>query len=230
MNEGIENMSHAEEFDGVSRRALLRGGALAGGLVVAGGAQLWLPSEAEAAVAQPTIYSTEAWGAQAPRGTITILNRRPTKIIIHHTATANSTDYSRAHAFALARSIQQAHFARGWVDSGQHFTISRGGYIMVGRKHSKPALVDGNRHVVGAHCSGQNEVAVGIENEGTYTSVGLRDAHWNKLVRMCAYICQQYGIAPRNIFGHRDFNATACPGDRLYARLPALRDAVRALL
>lgn len=130
----------------------------------------------------------------------------------------------------MARGIQQSHFNRGFLDTGQHFTISRGGFIMVGRHQSKPVLVSGDRHVVGAHCIGQNDVAVGIENEGTYTNVQIRDEHYNKLVRMCAYICQQYGIPPRNILGHRDFDATECPGDRLYARLPTLRDDVRALL
>ena len=223
-------MSGTDSDGALSRRLLLRGGILAGGLAVAGGSELWRPSEAGAAVAQPTIFTTDDWGAEPARGSIEVLNRRPTKIIVHHTAGPNSTDFSRAHAFAVARSIQQSHFARGWDDSGQHFTISRGGFIMAGRHGSRPALVAGDRHVVGAHCLGQNEVSVGIENEGTYTSVQIRDEHYNKLVRMCAYICQQYGIAPRNIFGHRDFVATECPGDRLYARIPTLRDDVRALL
>jgi len=222
-------MTVTDGHGGLRRRSLLRGGLVAGGLVVAGAAELWRPVEANA-VARPTIHTTDEWGAQPPRSAIEILNRRPTKIIVHHTATANSSDFSRAHAFQLARSIQQAHFNRGWADTGQQFTISRGGHIMVGRHHSLPALVDGDRHVVGAHCIGQNDVAVGIENEGTYTNVQIRDEHYDKLVRMCAYICQQYGIAPRNIFGHRDFDATQCPGDRLYARLPRLRDDVRALL
>jgi N-acetylmuramoyl-L-alanine amidase len=190
---------------------------------------LWSPSAA-LAVDRPRIYGTDEWNAEPPRGTIQVLDPRPTKIIIHHTASANSTDYSRAHAFQLARNIQQWHFARGWIDSGQHFTISRGGYIMAGRHKSKTVLIDGRDHVLGAHCSGQNEVSVGIENEGTYTNVQIRDEHYNKLVKMCAYICQQYGIPPRRIRGHRDFVATQCPGDRLYARLPRLRDDVRALL
>ena len=32
------------------------------------------------------------------------------------------------------------------------------------------------------------------------------------------------------IAGHRDWNATECPGDALYARLPALRARVARLL
>ncbi len=215
---------------GVSRRTLLRGGVLAAGTVaVAGATQLWRPDDAFA-VTRPRIYSTDEWGAAPPKQAIDVIMRRPTKIIVHHTATPNSADLSRAHAFALARSIQQSHFNRGWRDSGQQFTISRGGYIMTGRHRSKTALIKGDRHVIGAHCTGQNEVAVGIENEGNYMNVQIRDAHYQRLVRMCAFICQKYGIPPRNIKGHRDFSATLCPGDRLYARLPRLRDDVRALL
>jgi len=222
-------MSVSEWNGGLPRRLLLRGGLVAGGLVVAGARDVLRPSEAEAVTA-PAIFSTSDWGAQPPRGNIEILNRRASKIIIHHTASANSSDFTRAHAFQLARNIQQWHFDRGWDDTGQQFTISRGGFVMAGRHGSLPALMDGNRHVVGAHCTGQNDVAVGIENEGTYTNVQIRDEHYDKLVRMCAFICQKYGIPPRDIFGHRDFSATECPGDRLYARLPRLRDDVRALL
>ncbi|HZN20016.1 MAG TPA: peptidoglycan recognition family protein [Micromonosporaceae bacterium] len=214
---------------GLPRRLLLRGGVLTGAFAVAAGAQLWRPAAA-LAVAQPTIHSTSEWGAEPPRGTIQILDPRPTKIVVHYTAGSNSNDLSLAHAFQVARNIQQAHFARGFIDSGQQFTISRGGHIMTGRHHSKTELVQGADHVLGAHCTGQNEESVGIENEGTYTSVQILDGHYNKLVKMCAYICQQYGIAPGRIFGHRDFVATECPGDRLYARLPRLRDDVRALL
>jgi len=223
-----EPLLDEEEAGGLSRRRLLGGAVAAGGLAVVGGA-LWQPSAA-LAVTSPRIYGTDEWGAQPPKQAIDVINSKPTKIIIHHTATANSTDYSRAHAFQLARSIQQAHFNRGWRDSGQHFTISRGAYVMTGRHRSKIVLNGGTKHVIGAHCSGQNEVAVGIENEGNYMNVGIRTEHYNKLVRMCAYICQQYGIPPRRIKGHRDFNATLCPGDRLYNKLPQLRDDVRALL
>jgi hypothetical protein len=213
----------------ISRRMLLRGGVLTGALGVAAAAQLWQPEQA-LAVARPRIFSTNAWDAEPPRAPIQVLDSRPTKIIIHHTDTPNSTDFSRAHAFQLARNIQQAHFDRGFDDTGQHFTISRGGYIMAGRHRSKGVLIEGRRHVVGAHTEGENDDSVGIENEGNYTDVQIRQVHYNRLVRMCAYICQQYDIPPRRIYGHRDFNSTACPGDRLYARIPRLRRDVRALL
>jgi peptidoglycan hydrolase-like protein with peptidoglycan-binding domain len=47
---------------------------------------------------------------------------------------------------------------------------------------------------------------------------------------MCAYICRQYRIQPTELFGHRDFKDTACPGDVLYGMLPRLRKDVARLL
>jgi len=182
-------------------------------------------------VTTPTIYGTSTWGARPSSSPITVLDWRPNKVIVHHTATGNSTDYSQAHAFSLARSIQNYHMdVNGWIDTGQQFTISRGGYIMEGRHRSKEVLTGGTRHVRGAHTSGQNDYAVGIENEGTYVTASPTTALWNSLVNTVAYICQQYAIAPSRIYGHRDYNNTQCPGDRLYSMLPQLRDEVAAKL
>ena len=41
---------------------------------------------------------------------------------------------------------------------------------------------------------------------------------------MCAYVCKAVGkVKPTEIYGHRDFKDTACPGDALYKMLPKLR-------
>ena len=112
---------------------------------------------------------------------------------------------------------------RGWLDTGQHFTVSRGGFAMEGRHRSLEIVRAGRQQVEGAHCTGQNVVAVGIENEGTYTAVDPPPALWNRLRDLCAWICNRYGIPPTELYGHRDFKNTACPGDRLYALLPRLR-------
>jgi hypothetical protein len=215
----------------VSRRSLLRGAMMLGvGAAALGGTTLGLASPAHA-VATPTIHSRGAWGARSPRGTIPILNYRPDKIVIHHTATGNVTDYSQSWAFQLSRAIQNWHMDNnGWADSGQQFTISRGGYIMEGRYSSLSRLQGGTSFPQGVHAPGANTSSIGIENEGTYTSVGPTTALWNSMVQMCAYICQQYGISPSRIYGHRDFSSTACPGNTLYSRLPQLRNEVAAAL
>ncbi len=214
----------------LSRRGLLRAGVSVGAVAAVGGFDLLTAQPSLGAVAMPTISSCAAWGAQPPTSAISINNYRPTKILIHHTATANSTDYSQAHAFALSRSIQQSHFSRGWIDTGQHFTVSRGGYITEGRHRTLETLAGKTTFVLGSHCTGQNSTALGIENEGTYTSTTPPSAQWNKLVDLCAYLCQSYAIPSSALYGHRDFLSTECPGNSFYAQLPSLRSAVAAKL
>jgi peptidoglycan hydrolase-like protein with peptidoglycan-binding domain len=75
-----------------------------------------------------------------------------------------------------------------------------------------------------------NSEIIGIENEGLYSTVDVTQKLWNSLVQLVAYIAQTYGISPDMIRGHRDFNATECPGEVLYRRLPELKAAVRAAL
>jgi N-acetyl-anhydromuramyl-L-alanine amidase AmpD len=238
----------SEASNPLNRRTFLKASLGVGTSVVIAGTELRFPAEAEAApsspdktpppesfninaVTPPTIASCTAWGARPASAPIEMLSTKPTKVIVHHTATPNSTDYSQAHAYSLSRSIQNYHMdSNGWIDTGQQFTISRGGYITEGRHRSLEALQSGTTHVRGAHCSNQNDVAVGIENEGTYTTVSPPQALYNKLVALIAYICQQYGIPSTQIYGHRDFNATQCPGDKLYAMLPQIRTDVAAAI
>ncbi|MBT2402912.1 MULTISPECIES: peptidoglycan recognition family protein [unclassified Streptomyces] len=194
------------------------------------GAATVLPSAAPASAAVntvPQIFGCAAWGARPSSEPVTILSTPPERIIVHHTATSNVEDYTQQRAFALARAIQDYHMdTQGWIDTGQHFTISRGAFVTEGRHQSLAELNAGARQVRSAHCVGQNTVAVGIENEGTYTSVEPPARQYAALAALCTHICSQYGLPPSEIYGHRDFNNTACPGDRLYALLPRLRQDV----
>src|SRR5690349_18424647 len=87
----------------LSRRTLMRGAVLLGVGGATGGLEL-LGGAPALAVPAPTIASCATWGARNPSDALTILGNNPNKILIHHTATANSTDYSLAHAYALSRS------------------------------------------------------------------------------------------------------------------------------
>ena len=212
----------------VTRRGLLLGGlAVAGGSLMAGELDLspaW-------AVGGPPIVSCDGWGARPANGPLPVYATSPVKILVHHTATPNVADPGPGAAVALARSIQNFHMdVRRWPDTGQHFTVSRGGVVLEGRHHSLEFVRVGHRQVEGAHCTGQNVVALGIENEGTYSATDPPQKLWARLRELCAYLCSRYGIAPTQIYGHRDFKDTACPGDRLYGALPRLRSEVAALL
>jgi len=221
------------EKPGFDRRALLKGGLT----VTAVGALATLPIGAASAAPfrkapagsalAPTIYGTADWGARAPSGAIVVENHKPTYIVVHHTADPNSTDYSKEHAFEYSRAVQNFHMdGNGWIDSGQQFTNSRGGFITEGRHRSLEILQGGTQHVQGANVGGHNSEVIGIENEGIYVDVDVTQALWDSLVQLVSYMASQYGVPPENIKGHRDFNATQCPGEVLYGRLPELRTAV----
>ncbi|WP_018686551.1 peptidoglycan recognition protein family protein [Actinokineospora enzanensis] len=215
----------------VTRRALLHTG-----LAVTALPALGINASADVVptglpLAAPTIVTCDEWGARQPSEPIQMLDHRPTYIVVHHTATPNADDISRDHAVRLAHSIQDFHMdSRGWIDSGQQLTNTRGGYLMEGRRRSVEAVANGHEHVQGANVADHNSEVIGIENEGTYSTEDAPGALWDSLVKAVVLIARQYGIAPAEIRGHRDFNATECPGKVLYGRLPELRDAVGAEL
>lgn len=182
-------------------------------------------------VPQPDLHTKADWGARPPAEPVTVLDHRPTTFIVHHTAGSNTNDFSLARAYDLARGIQNFHMDdRGWIDSGQQWTISRGGYILEGRDRSHEVLQGGTQHVMGAHVGGYNTYLVGIEHEGMYMEEAPTQMLWDSMVQMCAHICSRYQIPTSMIRGHRDYNATLCPGDVLYSMLPQLRQEVADLL
>ncbi|GAA5118687.1 N-acetylmuramoyl-L-alanine amidase [Haloechinothrix salitolerans] len=183
-------------------------------------------------ITEPTIYGTAEWEARPPSADIVVVDHPPTYIVVHHTVEpGNTDDLSREHAFEISRAIQNFHMdSRGWIDTGQQFTISRGGHITEGRHRSLEILREGTRHVEGTNVANFNSRVIGIENEGLYTEEDVPDMLWDSLANLVTYMAYQYDVSPRLIMGHRDFNSTQCPGDVLYERLIELRGTVAARL
>ncbi|KDN20297.1 peptidoglycan recognition protein family protein [Amycolatopsis rifamycinica] len=213
----------------VDRRTLLKAGVTA---TAAGALGMTTTGTATAAVPVSAIHPTSDWGARPATGTIVVENHKPTYIVVHHAVDPPmNDDFSLARAYYVSRFIQNLHMDKnGWIDSGQQFTNSRGGFITEGRHRSLEILRGGTQHVLGANVGNHNSEVIGIENEGLYSTVDVPPALWNSLVSLVAYIASQYGIAPEFIKGHRDFNSTECPGQVLYNRLPELRTAVGRVL
>lgn len=176
-----------------------------------------------ASAASPLIHPTDEWGAGKPERTAAVRRRPPKYIVVHHTFTDNVDDYSLARAQRLARAIQNAHKGRGWGDTGQHFTISRGGHVLEGRTGSLAAAERGEM-VVGTHVRGANADTVGIECEGTYNTVLPPQRLRDSLVKVCGWLCEQYDLNPYDaIVPHMKFNDTDCCGYKFAPTLPSLR-------
>jgi N-acetyl-anhydromuramyl-L-alanine amidase AmpD len=188
-------------------------------------------ADAPGAAGLSSIIDCAGWAARPPSAPVLMRIGTTRKIIVHHTEFPNVTDYSRAQAVRLAQEIQNLHMDKnGWIDSGQHFTVSRGGYVLEGRHRSLEALTAGTEQVQGAHCIGENAQGIGIENEGTYYTETPPAAQFQALVTLCVTICRQYNLGANNIFGHWDYNETDCPGVAFYREFPALRRTVAHIL
>jgi hypothetical protein len=225
MNKEVQSSSKQH----VTRRRVIQTAFGVATVATVGGLDIWkfTPSARAATISTPPIMSCDDWGARPPSEPTFVVNSKANKIIVHHTAYPNSTDYSREQAIWLARDIQNLHMDQnGWIDTGQHFTVSRGGYLLEGRHRSLETLLRGDSMIRGAHCPGINSESIGIENEGTYITELPTEALWNSLVEFCAFVCQQYGFNANVIYGHWDFRATDCPGIAFYKTFPELRRQV----
>ncbi|MCX4472255.1 N-acetylmuramoyl-L-alanine amidase [Micromonospora sp. NBC_01655] len=212
----------------LDRRTLLRAGLGAAAVAVVG-TELAFPAAAQAASGADVdwIIGCDEWGARPPSDPLSVSAIATNKIIVHHMAFPNVTDYSREQAVKLARDCQNLHMdGNGWSDTGQHFTVSRGGHVLEGRRGSLDRLAAGDRQMISAHCPGENGRAIGIENEGTYVTETPPQELLDSLVRLCATIGRQYGLHAHDIFGHWDFRTTACPGAAFYRQFPELRRRV----
>ncbi len=131
------------------------------------------------------------------------------KIIVHHSAIGGSDDVTAAD-------IHRIHLQNGWSGIGYHMFIRKSGLVETGRP-----LED-----VGAHTYQYNSNSIGICLSGNFNEENPTDAQLTSAKKLISLLCQMYSLSPNEhtIFGHRDFNATACPRDNLYADLPSFRE------
>lgn len=170
--------------------------------------------------AEPRIFSTEEWSARAARASFT---SRPARgIVLHNTEDANRAPEADGsaeirRAFALARKIQGFHMdARGWSDTGQHFTVSRGGVITEGR-HGSLAAARRGEVVRGAHAGDTtcNNEWFGIEIEGDFRGeLAIAPPQLDAVLTLCAWLRARGGFGADKLIGHGQINPghTDCPG------------------
>jgi hypothetical protein len=208
---------------------------------------------ATTATAEPTVVSRAGWGADPAYMTWAPQFYATKKLVVHHTDTSDGyTD--TAGAEAQIRSIYYYHsVTQGWGDIGYNFLIDKFGTIYEGRYSRDYAGANptgdnaAGQGVTGAHTSGWNSGTVGVALLGTLTTHDATPAARDALERLLAWEASRNGIDPQatqtfvnpvsgatittpNIAGHRDYVATACPGDAFYPTLPAIRRDVAALI
>lgn len=199
---------------------------------------------ASALAQRPQIVERERWGADPGLLNCTPLVADEVRMgFVHHTAGSN--DYTREEADDVVRGVYAYHTnGRGWCDIGYNFLVDRYGTIYEGRSGG----VD--LPVIGAAQMGFNTRAFSVSVMGNFEIAAVPKAVQRALVRLVAWRLDVAHVNPRaratmtsagggttrfeqgavvrlpTIAGHRDTGYTACPGARLYAFLPQLRERV----
>ena len=166
-------------------------------------------------IARPPIVSREQWGARDPTGPM--YGFTPSGAIVHHTAGANGV-FSFERECEIQRAMQRQHINQGWGDLGVHGVVYQSGRIFAGRPFD----------IRGVHSPAANAWALSIEFQGIFTDQMPTDAQWDAAVWLYAWMAQEAGFDAGHIWGHRDWTATACPGNQFYAALDAFRAEVAA--
>jgi hypothetical protein len=197
---------------------------------------------------RPTFISRTQWGADPSKINCFFGYAPALKMaFVHHTDTPN--DYSPGQSAAIVRGIYAYHTdVHKWCDIGYNFLVDRYGRIFEGRQGGE------DQPVIPAAVMGFNTYTVSVAAIGTFTTATPPPVMLSSIEHLLAWRLSLAGISPsstaymesgggigvrwkkgtwvhlRTISGHRDANFTSCPGNRLYADLPAIRTAVAKLI
>jgi hypothetical protein len=174
--------------------------------------------------AELRFVSRESWGAKPP--VLPMHAHVPVRLTIHHTATTQ--DFSRDVAAKLrglqAFSQRDDSLSSGqkkppWSDVPYHFYVAVDGSVGEGRDWRYAG--DSNTPYDPA---GHLLVVV----EGNFQKDTLTSAQRHTLEVLVPALAARFGIPAERLASHRDYARTDCPGEHLYAQLPALRALIAA--
>ncbi|WP_037886938.1 FG-GAP-like repeat-containing protein [Streptomyces viridochromogenes] len=207
-----------------------------------------VPAPRPSTVVKPPIITQAEWGASTDYDGTPTYGAEIKAAVIHHTGVDSDNGLSCAESRARMRTIQQAHFSQGYFDIGYNFVVDRCGQIFEGRSGGM------DLPVIGAHDAGFNTNTVGISYIGNFESAQPSRAGMDAISRVIAWKFGMYGIDPTGkvtltsgvdqgysgnkipkgqsitlprVFGHRDTNATACPGANLYPKLSRIAQVAK---
>ncbi len=219
-------------------------GVLERAALVVRGIELTSAVEAGASPTAPEFISRDEWGADSCQPSNPSSPEYITRVrvmFVHHTATANG--YTEAEAPEVIRSVCAYHvFTLGWSDIAYNFLIDRFGNTYEGRAGGV------SQAVYGGHTKGFNSYSSGVALIGDHTSAAPGPDAIESLEHLLAWKLDLNHADPTgsskvmslgstlypfgdwvtlpNIAGHRDAQATSCPGDSCYVLLPSIRKAV----
>lgn len=173
------------------------------------------PSVAARPATRVEVLCRESWGAIAPGAGL--VAHTIERITLHHTAVALDDDRL---APARLRRHQHHHRNAGWADIAYHVAVDRRGHVYDLRTHTARGDTFTDYDPAGHFL---------IVTEGDYDRQEATDAQLDSIAAIAAWAAAEFGVPVGGLSGHRDHASTSCPGDRLYAALPAIRAHARQL-
>ncbi len=205
----------------------------------------WRPRALRAQAGAPAIQPRSAWdptGKSCPPRTAPQYGDVQVAFV-HHTVSLN--DYQPSDVPSIILGICRFHRnSNGWNDIGYNFLVDKFGTLWEGRAGGM------DQPVVGAQAQGFNSQSTGIANIGTFDDVPETDAALNSMAALIRWKLPLTGaptagstqlvsaggsdnrypagtrVTLDRVSGHRDVDATDCPGGLLYQQLPTLRAMV----
>ncbi|MFP5415976.1 MAG: N-acetylmuramoyl-L-alanine amidase, partial [Actinomycetes bacterium] len=189
----------------------------------------------------PQILSRSSWGANEALVRSPYTYAKVTGAMVHHTAGSNS--YTSADVPSILRSIQAYHVTgRGWNDIAYNFLVDKFGRAWEGRGGGVDKAVQGG-HAYGV----TNARTTGVSLIGNYDTVAPTATMLDTAQRVIAWKFALHGVDAYGttygsggqdggstflnaISGHRDENATACPGQYVASQMGAIRSKVAAYI
>jgi N-acetylmuramoyl-L-alanine amidase len=178
------------------------------------------------------------------------------RLTVHHTFTDPATEAGVTDPLAVVRAIYRYHAVDlGFGDIGYHLLIDQRGCVYEGRHsgpdpvpvYTTPTTLTRPGVVIAGHVLGYNPGNIGIALLGDLNVLEPSADSLRALTASLAALSLVSGLDPKGygtyvnpltgaakdthvLGGHRDWLSTECPGEHLYALLPALREHVAALL
>jgi hypothetical protein len=119
-----------------------------------------------------------------------------TSIVLHHSAVPASVGADRIAKYQVER--------QGWPGIGFHYFIHDDGHI----EQTQPL------EVISKHAGNANATSVGICLAGNFTDQPPRDAQLLSTSQLVAWLLQEHNLRIEAVHPHKDYVATACPGDQ----------------
>ena len=131
---------------------------------------------------------------------------KPDKIILHCSATEDSGTVSW-------NAIRRYHMeTKGWGAIGYHFGVELIGSPTWSSPGTPEILMGRMPNEEGAHCKGQNDRSIGVCIVGNYDEKPPPVPIWGRTIVLVRWLMVEFDLAPKNVFGHRDFSDKTCPG------------------